>query len=301
MAHQLVRYDRVPGSAPDPVQGADDASLAFYPAQDYLGQNARGAMERQPYVPASVQDVREHMETARHATHPEEGWGISKDAPPSLQAAVRQTATWGSKAPAKRNKRMQALRLMQQKLQPLTDEVRLAIPPAHLQGDSAPKPHIAWLAAISLAYGLDERICFDAALGVLAVGDIPASGAFPPQKESRRLQEEAKGDFDSLDHAQWNAFLADSVSQRQAALSARPLGDINREDADAVWAATLKEKKKGLIQNPFSKVELDHLYGVGGWRGIRRFGVTQKVKCRPCDNCAESHHNENTKNLERIV
>jgi len=64
-AHQLVRYDLMPGSAPDPMQGADDASSAFYPAQDYLGQNARGAMERHPYVPASIQDVLEQPAAGR--------------------------------------------------------------------------------------------------------------------------------------------------------------------------------------------------------------------------------------------
>jgi len=49
-----------------------------------------------------------------------------------------------------------------------------------------------------LAYSLDERICLDAALGVLAVGDIPPSGAFPPLNESQCAEEDAKSDFDTL-------------------------------------------------------------------------------------------------------
>jgi len=154
------------------------------------------ATEHQPYVPATVQDVHAHMAEAQLARHPEEGWGLSKDAPPSPQAAVRQVAAWGRTTPAKRDERMRALQAMQLKLQPLTDQARQAVSPEHLQDPLAPKPHIAWLAAISLAYSLDERICFDAALGVLAVGDIPPSGAFPPLIESRCAKEEAKGDFE---------------------------------------------------------------------------------------------------------
>jgi hypothetical protein len=54
-----------------------------------------------------------------------------------------------------------------------------------------------------------------------------------------------------------------------------------------VWAATVKEKEKGLVQGPFSAAQLDARFGVGKWRAIRRFGVWQKGKCRACDNCAE--------------
>jgi len=300
-AHQLRRGDLVPGNEPDPVQGADAARAGFYPAQDYLGQSSFSATEHQPYVPATVQDVHAHMAEAQLARHPEKGWGLSKDAPPSLQAAVRQVAAWGRTTPAKRDERMRALQAMQLKLQPLTDQARQAVSPEHLQDPLAPKPHIAWLAAISLAYSLDERICFDAALGVLAVGDIPPSGAFPPLNESRCAEEEAKGDFDTLDHAAWNDFLAQSVQERWASLAERDENDPAREEAVSVWAATIKERDKGLINGPFSRSDLDARFGVGCWRGIRRFGVTQKGKCRPCDNSAESLHNDFTKIPERIV
>jgi len=63
----------------------------------------------------------------------------------------------------------------------------------------------------------------------------------------------------------------------------------------------MKERDKGLIQGPFSSIDIDARFGPGMWRAIRRFGVWQKGKCRACDNCAESGHNDATIMEESLV
>eukprot|EP00962_Isochrysis_galbana_P061844 scaffold46202_cov225-Isochrysis_galbana.AAC.1 len=164
---------------------------------------------------------------------------------------------------------------------------------------SAPHAHIAWLACIGDAFGGDSRIAADATLGVAVVGRVPASGAFSPIPPADEQVPECP--WNELDHAAWNERLAASTARRAAELSGLPPDDPAREDAASVWAATMKESDKGLIQGPFSSIDMDARFGPGMWRAIRRFGVWQKGKCRACDNCAESGHNDATIMEESLV
>jgi hypothetical protein len=184
-------------------------------------------------------------------------------------------------------------------LRPLSEELRAEFAPAHLALMKEPHAHIAWLASTGEAFGGDSRIAFDAALGVEVVGQVPASGAYAPVAPDDR---NAPGErWDELEHAEWNARLARSTAAWAAQLRGLPPGDPAVEDAAAVWAATIKERDRGLVFGPFPASEMDARFGLGQWRAIRRFGVWQKGMCRACDNCAESGHNEATVMEESLI
>jgi hypothetical protein len=94
---------------------------------------------------------------------------------------------------------------------------------------------------------------------------------------------------------------AEHGSAGRAPVRGLPPGDPGVEDAAAVWVATIKERDRGLVFGPFPASEMDARFGPGQWRAIRRFGVWQKGKCRACDNCAESGHNEATVMKESLI
>jgi ferredoxin len=152
---------------------------------------------------------------------------------------------------------------------------------------------------ISDAFGGDSRIAADAALVVEVVGRVQASGAFAPIDPED--QHNPKQVLAEMDHAAWNAELAKRTARRAAELKNLPPDDPGVEDAASVWAATIKERDKGLVQGPFSAADMDARFGAGNWRGIQRFDVWQKGKCRACDNCAESLHNEATIMEESLI
>eukprot|EP00962_Isochrysis_galbana_P002289 scaffold599_cov130-Isochrysis_galbana.AAC.10 len=129
----------------------------------------------------------------------------------------------------------------------------------------------------------------------------PSSQAFAgsiPSRQSGMIQPVVQEMFATVHAAGSSLFVGDRaaglvglVSQVEPETIAKCTKRFSaREDASSVWAATMKEREKGLVHGPFSAVDLDARFGEGQWRAIRRFGVWQKGKCRACDNCAESGH-----------
>ncbi|KAL3930298.1 MAG: hypothetical protein SGPRY_001596 [Prymnesium sp.] len=52
---------------------------------------------------------------------------------------------------------------------------------------------------------------------------------------------------------------------------------LHREAMQTVQAKTLSEVERGLAAVPFSRAQLDSVYGEGAWRPMERFGVIQKA------------------------
>jgi hypothetical protein len=73
------------------------------------------------------------------------------------------------------------------------------------------------------ALGSDRTLCYDAALGVIACGDVPAFDAFEYEEQQAEL------DFDALDHKAWNRWLQSDIETKAS------LADTEtREDIEAV-------------------------------------------------------------------
>ena len=241
-------------------------------------------------VPASVQEISEHLRRAASAAHPESMASRGADAAGSLVRAVELVAKWRNRTAAMRRRRLAALRRISGALRAESAKLMREYAPKHiLEAEGAQRAHPAMWAAVCGAFGVDPSLASDVVLGVRPVGDIPSSGMFAQQEEDT--------EFVSLDvrkHDEWNTFLDSDIRARS--LSGRACD----KDMSAVFAACEKEIEAGHMQGYFSKQEMDARFGVGGWRAIRRFGVWQNGKCRACDNCAESLHNVGTRMHESL-
>eukprot|EP00965_Chrysotila_dentata_P036582 1217668-Pleurochrysis_carterae.AAC.2 len=83
------------------------------------------------------------------------------------------------------------------------------------------------------------------------------------------------------------------------------MAEAKRADKEAdllgLWDKTQLEVEKGLAFPIGSASDMDAGFGKGKWRAMRRFGVHQKGKIRPCDNFAKaSLHNASTSTHERL-
>ena len=241
-------------------------------------------------IPASVQEISEHLRQAAAAVHPEEVAARGADAAGSLRRAVSLVAKWRNCTAATRRRRLAELREVSRSLRPESERLMREFAPKHiLEAEGASRAHPALWAAVCSAFGMDPMLASDAVLGVRPVGDVPSSGMF--------AQVEEDGEYlslDGLDHERWNSFLESDIRSRS--LSGRACA----RDVRAVFDACEKEVAAGHMNGYFTKSEMDSRFGVGGWRAIRRFGVWQNGKCRACDNCAESLHNAGTRMHESL-
>jgi len=258
------------------------------------------------FVPATVDDIEEHLQRSEPAVHPSLQ-SAQLQAPASLVAAVHQVTAWDSKTADKRAAKWKKVDEIQKSLIRLSARLRQQYSPLHIKDAPGPALHIAWLACIAEAFDLDDRIAVAAALGLIPTGDIPSSGAYPEQEakhgqcppQARQRVQEATN-FDDMDHVSWNNSLAASVVERGAAALSNGADPIAEETVRAVHAATATECDKGTMNGPFSMEQMDAAFGQGHWRGLRRFGVWQKGKCHPCDEESESLHNYWTVMHERL-
>eukprot|EP00965_Chrysotila_dentata_P116115 3838485-Pleurochrysis_carterae.AAC.1 len=82
------------------------------------------------------------------------------------------------------------------------------------------------------------------------------------------------------------------------------MAEAKRADKQAdllgLWAKTKSEVEEGLAFPIGSASDMDARFGKGKWRAIRRFGVHQNGKIRPCDNAKASLHNASTSMHERL-
>jgi len=272
----------------------------------FCEQRSGEARQDSIFVPATVNDIDAHLQSSAPAVHPTLQ-GAALQAPASLVAAVHQVTSWDTATASKRADKWKKVDLIQKSLIPLSTQLREQYSPQHIQEASGPVSHAAWLACIAKAFDLDDRIAVEATLGLILTGEIPVSGAYPAQEAKQgRCPMEAKKrarestDFDNMDHASWNAQLAASVVERGDAPFAPAADPMEAETARAVHAATATECEKGTMRGPFSAAQMDAAFGPRHWRALRRFGVWQKGKCRPCNDAAESLHNYWTVMHERL-
>eukprot|EP00965_Chrysotila_dentata_P038280 1272226-Pleurochrysis_carterae.AAC.1 len=82
------------------------------------------------------------------------------------------------------------------------------------------------------------------------------------------------------------------------------MAEAKRADKQAdllgLWDKTQSEVKKGLAFPNGSASDMDARFGKGKWRAMRRFGLHQNGKIRPCDNAKASLHNALTSMHERL-
>jgi hypothetical protein len=94
-------------------------------------QSAADTMAAGDFLPASVEDIEEHLAKSAGAVHPRGAAGYD-EAPASLRAAVAKIDNWREKTPAKRAGRLEKLQSLSSSLQPLTDELYDTFAPRHI-------------------------------------------------------------------------------------------------------------------------------------------------------------------------
>lgn len=243
------------------------------------------------YIPSSVQDVRKHLAEAGRIEVPA-AVDLEDDTPSDLLGAVEAVASRRAGVVGWRRVKRAELQRISRDLQPLTRQIRAEVTPGHLlaAGPRIAEPHVALVAALTEALGLADAELHEAlALGAPAVGDIPAAGVSAWRRGAEARRPVRLRPTRAEDDA-WNAWLRADVETRPPSL----------RDAD-VWAATMAELDKGLIDGPWSFADIEAMFGESGWRGSRRFPVDQDGKCRPCEDCAESGLNAMTGLQEKIT
>ena len=153
---------------------------------DFLAQTVQPAIERGIFVVATVHSVKEHVEAAHEARHPEEGWGLTGRSPASLLAAAAQIAKWGLDTSSKQKRRMFQLEEIARELQPLSKTLRREFSPRHIQEAMQPHIHVAFLSALAEAFDLDARTAADAVLGHHVVGEHTSVGSLQISAASGR-------------------------------------------------------------------------------------------------------------------
>ena len=288
-------------------------------AIDILGTHAASigtqavwpAMKDSLFQRADVASIEQHLLDGCSVEHPQAGWGYRDGADRSLCAAVEGIQAWGKDSAAKRDAVMAKLGGIFDRLEESSKIIRERCSPAHIREQRAgPDVHVAAIECLCRAMQVDPHMGGDFACGFMNVDDVLASGWFEPcsppaeaacVKELKpaclrpdRLrhadgEEAARCRLDELDHAAWVRRLARDVEDAGRAAEAAQ-GD-SWSDVLSVFSATEAEIRDGLMEGFFTATQLDAKFGAGRWRPMRRFGVWQKGKCRPCDNAKESWHN----------
>lgn len=123
---------------------------------DFSAQTIQPAVECGIFVEAKVHSINEHVEAARDARHPEEGWGLTSRSPTSLLAAAAQIAKWRLNTPSKRKRRISQLEEISRELQQLSETLRREFSPRHIPEATQPHKHVAFLSALAEAFDLDS-------------------------------------------------------------------------------------------------------------------------------------------------
>ena len=242
------------------------------------------------YIPACVTDVREHLAEAEGVAVP--AVTEMSDLPADLLGAIEAVAAHGAGVAEWRRGRRAEFRRISRALQPLTRRIREEVSPGHLlaAGPRISQPHVALVAALTSALDLkDVGLAEALAMGAPAVGEISATG-IPAWRGGPGARRKVQLRTTRAEDDAWNAWLREDVQTRP------PSG----RDGD-VWAATMAELDKGLIDGPWTFEDVNSMFSESGWRGSRRFPVDQDGKCRPCEDCAESGLNEATGLEEKIT
>lgn len=273
------------------VPQLEQMALPHRPAP--LGLQPRWRSTQDPaFIPATVQDIEEHLESAERL---DLGWGWherEEHLPSALRSAIAFVAEQGCSIVGWRAEHLAELCEVARALLPLTDLLYEQYAPPHIENWSGrPKMHVAFIAACSRALDLpDLHLAHDLLCGMPVWGDLPRSGCWPATEEAP-----APTAFSREDNLAW-------VDDQYKRLQDAPVTDHTWE----CWHATLEEvnppdpSATPTMAGPFTREEMDDRFGAGLWRPMTRFPVCQKGSIRPCDDGSASGHNAVTRAHERL-
>lgn len=256
---------------------------------------AKALMPHDPRdFPASrLADVASHIAAAMDMDHPLDE--LHSSLPPDILRAAEWITASGSETNELRKARLALIAKAASELLSWSSFFSEGSP-EHIRGMKPPLPHYALFSCIGDAIGWPDELLFeDLILGAPCVGVCPDSGVFRADDQPASVQ------LDEMAHGDWNRKVASSLF----ASGSKP---DRQDDLATLWERTQKEVRDGWA-SPIGSVasvddihEIDHLLGGREeWRCSMRFGVWQKGKLRPCDNCRDSLHNAATTLFERLV
>ena len=133
----------------------------------------------------------------------------------------------------------------------------------------------------------DAKLHDELEQGFKLTGMASASGVFRPDPRPASLSEE-------------------ELYSKAKFLKPLLLGKISAQKVDdlaaAVYELTCDEAAdaKGWLDGPYTPAQIDEKLGTQTWIPLRRFGVSQKDKIRPVDDCSENNVNDAFTSVESI-
>ena len=273
-------------------------SIAAVPRPADATPTASGVLAQQPrwssfetpsFIPASVEDTRQHVERVLQHDFDSVPADDSLDhgLSPSLTSAIEWTAQHGAQAAMSRETIAESLIDIVERfdLPSVTSEAmrRFAYTHVHKHCATRGTPDAALVAACSIAFCMtDAFLCADIVVGMLVDGMIDATGNWiaKPGPEPTVLTTEFC--------AQQNEVLINDLSQASSSAT-----------DSACYEKTIEETEIGTMQGPFQFRELFEMFN-GHFLLHKRFGVVQDSNVRPCDDAALSGFNAAVQMMESL-
>ena len=290
LVERAVRELRRLGIPAAPQGVAEQASRRKGVAVHKQGACFPSNRARPPVVPEGVAGMPAFMrEAARHfSPGDEDGEALS----PLHEASIRYvherlSSDGGGRLLCKeRERKMGAMSRIAAFLRPLEARLRALMPP-HIARMGRKVP-VALIHACVRAFDLpDAGLALGFMVGFEPVDAIPTSGWWSANLDPALV------DLDKLHNAGWH----DTLEAQLRADFSKP---SHAADTQAVWEKTRQEVDKGLINGPFTRVQLERDAAGLPFRAMQRFAVRQNGKVRACDNARASLHNDGTSTSEKL-
>lgn len=259
----------------------------------WLGQRKAATTEdTSMLVPATVEDINTHIQSAIQLTHPIHQH--SSRLPEDVRDAIKWIVQKGATVAVERTARLKQLTNIQESLSNWDAYLWREGVVEHIKNMVAYRPRLAFIHALVVALEWPFKdLVASMAVGFDPVGVQPDTGVWrldPPERPAEcfeRLKEE---------DPEWNDRLMASIKHEG-------LKPENQVIAWAAWQRTQEEVRVGWSSPVVGgRAELETRFGARNIRLMRRFGVTQAGgKCRCCDSGTASGHNPCTEHPERLV
>lgn len=214
--------------------------------------------------------------------------------PDDLLDAVRSTVRLGAGVSSWRLARLEEFKAISLSLRPLSDRIN-ASRPEHVAWACGDSTHPALVAALSEALNWpDVALASDYYVrGLAIVGEAPDTGLFRRRSVIEMRRAGAKISVPELlsSNIRFTSLLARALPLQFA--SAVQQGDAEWLRLHRLtWEASIEEVRQGTARGPFTRHQVEEIFGFGKWRPSRRFGVPKGPDgVRPCDDETQSGHN----------